>query len=486
MLLSGSQLDPDSPVPLYRQLFSHIRDKILDGTLSAGAQLPATRTLAADLGLSRNTVEAGYRMLWAEGYLLGRRGSGTYVADVPLPHRVPRNAAVDPSSPGWSSHGTRLETMTYIELNRGPIPFSVGLPAVDLFPTELWRKVVGACLHRASMQSLSSGDPAGNLRLRSSIANWLSVSRGVRAKPEQIVILSSTQQAIDLVVRLVVNAGDPVGIEEPGYLGARGVFVAAGAQLVALPVGPEGADVKRIRPRESKVRLAYVTPSHQFPTGVTMSLSRRLELLDWAERSGAWVLEDDYDSEFTAPAGRPVESLQSLDGSGRVAYVGSFSKTMFPGLRLAFLAGPRSLIEPLVVSRGLIDRYPPTLTQDALADFFAAGHWDAHLRRMRSVYADRRDAVALAVDRYLAEWVRVEGSGSGLHLVGRVAHAATERAIVEAANQVGLVIEPLSKYFFKRARQHGVLFGFGAFGSELIDQSMARLATALARHRQLA
>lgn len=332
MLLWGWQLDPESPVPLYRQLFTQIRDKILDGTLSAGARLPATRTLAAELGLSRNTVEARYQMLWAEGYLLGRRGSGTFVADVPIPHPMAGATAFEPAPRGWSSRGARLSAMTNIQMTSSPIPFSVGLPALDLFPMEQWRKLVTACLHRAPMQSMSSGDPAGDIRLRSSIAKWLAVSRGVRAPPEQIVIVSSTQQAIDLLVRLVVNAGDPVAIEEPGYLGARGVFLAAGARLVALPVGADGAEVKRVRLRGGEVRLVYVTPSHQFPTGVTMSLARRLELLDWAERSGAWVLEDDYDSEFNAPSGRPVESLQSLDRSGRVVYVGSFSKSMFPGL----------------------------------------------------------------------------------------------------------------------------------------------------------
>src|SRR5262249_11942934 len=330
---------------LYRQIYDHFREAILSGRLHAGAPLPSTRALATELGVSRRTVLIAYDQLLAEGYTVGRVGSGTVVAALPWPRR-PRPAAPAPGG-RRPRHAVAVRMSAYAErLTRAaPLPppewrlreyplrydFSYGLPSIESFPRQTWRRLFARCIKTASARTLAYGSPEGHPTLREAIARYLERGRAVNCDPSQIVIVGGSQQALDRTARVLLNPGDGVVMEEPHYQGAREVFAAVGARLIPVPVDAEGLQVEHLPPRPGGARLAYVTPSHQFPTGGTMPLSRRIELLDWAERVGAYILEDDYDSEFRY-GDRPVPAVQGLDRTGRVAYMGTFSKVLFPAL----------------------------------------------------------------------------------------------------------------------------------------------------------
>ena len=479
-------LELSSGAPYYRQLYDGVRRAILSGLLPAGTRLPSTRTLAAELGISRTTVVTAFEQLLAEGYLEGKVGSGTFVARhlpddlLSVAFKADRESRPARSGRGLSGRGALLAaTPTTAVRDRGsPRAFRPGVPALDEFPDAAWRRVSRKVWRRPSGGLLGYGDPAGYRPLREAIARYLGASRAVRCVPEQVIVVSGSQQALDLAARVLLDPGDAVWVEDPGYMGARGALSGAGARLVPVPVDGEGLGVAVGVAREPEARLACVTPSHQYPLGVTMSLSRRLELLGWANRSGAWVVEDDYDSEYRY-TGCPLEALQGLDSEGRVLYIGTFSKVLFPALRLGYLVVPSDLIEAFVSARELIDRHPPTVDQAILAGFIAEGHFMRHLRRMRALYAERQAALVEEVARELPGLLEVNPAAAGMHLVGWLPEGADDREASRRAADLGVEVPPVSLYGSVSGGRGGVMLGYAAVGDREMRGGVRRLAAAL-------
>ena len=479
-------LDSSSGAPIYRQLYERMRAEILAGRLPARTRLPSTRTLASELGVSRSTVVTAFEHLLAEGYLEGRVGSGTYVArslpDELLGVRVQRahEPKSAPSGLGLSRRGRLLaETSTTITRDMGtPRAFRPGVPALDEFPHGVWRRISGRVWRRPLGAMLGYGDPAGYGPLRQEISAHLRAARAVRCEPEQVIVVSGSQQALDLASRVLLDPGDAVWVEDPGYMGARGALSGSGARLVPVPVDEEGLVVKAGIEREPGARLVCITPSHQYPLGVTMSLARRLELLRWAGRSGAWVIEDDYDSEYRY-TGRPLEALQGLDTEGRVVYVGTFSKVLFPALRLGYLVVPPDLVDAFVAARELTDRHPPIVEQAVLAEFIAGGHFVRHLRRMRSLYAARQAALVEEISRELRGLLDAGRAGSGMHLVGWLPEGVDDREASRLAAMQGVEAPPVSLYKTRPDGQGGLMLGYAAVDEAGIREGVRGLANAL-------
>jgi GntR family transcriptional regulator / MocR family aminotransferase len=481
-------LDAGSPAPLFRQLYDGLRGAILSGALGTGERLPASRTLAGELGVSRNTVTNAYDQLLAEGYLEGKVGSGTYVSRT-LPEgaltvrrRASRRGEAGARTGGPSRRGEVLATAPawVVRGSADPRPFRPGVPAMDGLPLDAWAALAARHWRRSTGEHLGYGDPAGYRPLRRAIAAHLGSARGVVCEVDQVIIAAGTQQSIDLAARLLLDPGDPAWIEDPGFVGARGALLAAGACPVPVPVDGKGMIVSAGVSRRPDARLAYVTPSHQYPLGVAMDLARRLELLDWAGRAGAWILEDDYDSEFRYN-GRPLSSLQGLDRHGRVVYMGTFSKVLFPALRLSYLVAPPRLVEPFVSALALAGGPPPTHTQAVLADFIAEGHFLRHIRRMRSLYAARQEALVAASRGELDGLLDVVPSETGLQVMGWLREGIDDRDASRWADAAGVVAPPLSAYAIEPQARPGLLLGYAAHPDGQIRDGVRRLATALRR-----
>lgn len=480
--------DAGAPVPLYRQLYDALRAVILSGQVRAGARLPSTRALATDLGLSRTTVLTAMEQLLAEGYVEGKVGSGTYVASV-LPDTAlqagagiaaPVPVPVVSRGPMLSRRG-QLLAVTPVSTARdaGPVrTFRTGVPALDSFPWKTWIGIETRCLRRVSGLLHTYDDPAGYQPLREVIADYLGAARAVRCDAGQVIVVAGSQQALDLVARVLLDPGDAVLVEDPGYMGAKGALVASGVRLVPAPVDEEGLDVAAAMDRCPGARLAYVTPSHQFPLGVTMSLSRRLALLRWASEAGAWILEDDYDSEYRY-TGRPLAALQGLDRDGRVIYVGTFSKVLFPALRLGYLVAPPDLVDAFARARALTDRGSPVLEQAVVAEFLSEGHFSRHIRRMRMLYGERQEALVQAMRQHLAGALEVSAHECGMHLVGRLPDGADDRRASDAAARHGIEASPLSAYGIEPCRTRGFALGYAPFDERQIREGVARLVAAL-------
>ncbi|HVE57448.1 MAG TPA: PLP-dependent aminotransferase family protein, partial [Pyrinomonadaceae bacterium] len=400
------------PTPLYRQIYEAIRRAILNGEFEARMQLPATRLLAKQLGVSRMTVINAYEQLFAEGYLEGKTGAGTFVASeipedllqISKTEKKNKTAETGQEKVKISKFAERLsETNTRVsrfQNSTASVPFKNGLTAVSEFPFDVWEKIAVRVYRRSRYKISGYGEAAGYRRLREAVAAHFAASRGVHCDIEQIFITNGAQQALDLIGRVLLETGDKVWIEDPCYQEALGVFRAVGANITSVAVDAEGFNLAEAERKSDAAKLVYITPSHQYPTGVTMSLARRLNLLEWARRSNTWIIEDDYNSEFRY-AGRPLASLQNLDTTGRVIYVGTFSKTMFPSLRLGFCIVPDSLIDAAANARAVASRNAPLADQAALAAFMRDGHYDRHLRRARLVYEERYEAMQSAFTREL-------------------------------------------------------------------------------------
>ena len=475
--LTGIRLDPARG--LSRQLYQALRERILDGRLGGRTRLPASRDLAGLLGVSRNTVSRAFDQLYAEGYIEGRVGAGTFVADLREPS--PRSAADSPPGP---AHGPALRLLAEHRLNPRPAgpprAFRVGVPAFDLFPFETWARLSARFWRRPPPEALGYGDPAGDWRLRELVAAYLRSSRGLTCTPEQVLITCGSQQAISLCAQLLLQAGERVAIENPGYRAAGHAFAVAGARLCGVPVDDEGLDTAALQALGT-CRLAYVTPSHQYPTGVTLSLARRLELLAWAERHDAWVIEDDYDGEYRY-RGVPLAPLAALDRSGRVLYVGTFCKIAFPALRLGYLVLPPELVEPFAQRRALDMRHSEIGSQAVMAEFIAAGHFQRHVRRMREAARMRRDAL-------LQGWPQVPGCAplpaveAGLHLSVRVESLQRETELVAAALAAGVEVSALSGYWLADSitppdQRAGLVLGFAAVPEAQIGAALQALRKA--------
>ncbi|MGF6327888.1 GntR family transcriptional regulator/MocR family aminotransferase [Pseudomonas sp. BS3782 TE3695] len=488
---------------LSRQLYQALRVRVLDGRLASGTRLPASRDLAAALSISRNSVVRAYDQLYAEGFIEGRVGDGTYVAQLPRAAVSVKKLSTKVSTGFSTGLSTALSTnwldlpvvssskvihsgaLGRVEKNHLALPpsgppraFRVGIPAFDLFPFEVWAKLNAAFWRKPDLQQLCYGDPAGDARLRGLIAAYLRSSRGMQCSAEQIVITSGAQQGISLCAQLLVEPGDGVGIENPGYRAAGHAFAVAGARLHGVAVDSEGIDCTELA-RLSDCRLAYVTPSHQYPTGVVMSLARRLELLAWAERTQGWIVEDDYDGEYRY-SGAPLAPLAALDRQGRVLYVGTFGKVAFPALRLGYLVLPPGLVEAFAQRRAVDVRHSEVSTQAVMAEFMAAGHFQRHIRRMRRAALSRRNCL-------LAHWpTNIEGVGrvpsvaAGLHLTVSVSSVVRERELIEQAENVGIEVNGLSSYWLPDSQtpldqRAGLVLGFAAVPEPAIEAALARL-----------
>ncbi|EJM68223.1 transcriptional regulator with HTH domain and aminotransferase domain [Pseudomonas sp. GM50] len=488
---------------LSRQLYQALRVRVLDGRLASGTRLPASRDLAAALSISRNSVVRAYDQLYAEGFIEGRVGDGTYVAQLPQAALPVKKLSTKVStgfstglptalSTNWldlpvvsSSKVIHSSALGRVEKNHLALPpsgppraFRVGVPAFDLFPFEVWAKLNAAFWRKPDLQQLCYGNPAGDERLRGLIAAYLRSSRGMQCTAEQIVITSGAQQGISLCAQLLVEPGDGVGIENPGYRAAGHAFAVAGARLHGVPVDEEGIDCNTLG-QLSDCRLAYVTPSHQYPTGVVMSLARRLDLLAWAERNQGWIIEDDYDGEYRY-SGAPLAPLAALDRHGRVLYVGTFGKVAFPALRLGYLVLPPGLVEAFAQRRAVDVRHSEVSTQAVMAEFMAAGHFQRHIRRMRRAALSRRNCL-------LAHWpTNIEGVGSvpsvaaGLHLTVPVSSVARERELIDQAESVGVEVNGLSSYWLPDSQtpldqRAGLVLGFAAVPEPAIEAALARL-----------
>jgi GntR family transcriptional regulator/MocR family aminotransferase len=477
------RIDPDARQGLQQQIYAGLRRAILDGVLRPGARVPSSRELAQDLGVSRTTTLLGLEQLVAEGYLSTRRGSGSFVAeDLPedLPGVRPARPVADPKHPPLSRRGVLLSRMTpaALRVDGPPRPFRIGVPALDLFPVRTWSQLVGRRHRSVTAAQLDYGEAAGLRALREAIAEHVASARGTRCLAEQVFVVSGAQRGLDLVCHLLLDHGDRAWMEEPGYPGAWKALMAAGARVVPVRVDEEGLDVAAAARRAGDARLVYVSPSHQFPLGVPMSLRRRLALLNWASAAHAWIVEDDYDSEFRHGA-RPIPCLHGLDVEGRVIYVGSFAKTLFPSLRLGFLIVPLDLREQMLAARRTTELHPPTLDQAVLADFIAEGHFARHLRRMRAAYRERLEALKEAAERFGGGALRVRPARTGLHVVADLLGPDAARVFEEAAAR-GVEVMPLSAYYLGPGeRTNGLVLGFGSVRPERLAEGMQRLAAAI-------
>lgn len=472
----------DSGRSASRWLYEALQGEILEGRLRPGTRLPATRDLARQYGLARGTIVNAFEQLKSEGYVEGSVGSGTYVNKV-LPDellQVSRRESPSPSAPHkphrrMSDYARRVQLFPNFEI-RPSHAFRVNMPALDLFPTTLWAQVAARRLRRASANLLLGCGPLGYPPLRDAVATYLSTSRGVKCTTDQVVIVSGVQEAIDLTARLLVNPGDRVCMENPGYPGAAIAFKAVGAKVAALPVDGEGMRVHEASMRGA--RLVYVTPGHQFPLGVTMSVARRLQLLDWAGKSGALILEDDYDSEYRY-AGRPVPALQGLDHRGLVLFTGSFSKVLFPSLRVGYLVVPADLVDYFSATLSVTNRHAPLLEQAVLCDFITEGHFGRHLRRMREVYAQRLAVLLEGAQQNLRGALEISGVEAGLQTAGWLHGGLNAESVAAGAAKRRVEVIPLCWYRQGAAVREGLQLGFAAVESQEIRRGVRELAIAL-------
>lgn len=478
------------PAPLYRQIYEAIRRAILNGEFEARRQLPATRLLAKQLGVSRMTVINAYEQLFAEGYLEGKTGAGTFVASeipeellqISQSEKKNKTTEIGQETAKISNFAERLiETQTRIsrfQSSTSQLPFKNGLTAVREFPFDIWEKIA-VRVYRGSRYKISGyGEAAGYRPLREAVAAHFAASRGVHCDIEQIFITNGAQQALDLVGRVLLETGDKVWIEDPCYQEALAVFRSVGAQIIPVAVDAEGFDLTFAARQGDAAKLVYITPSHQYPTGATMSLARRLSLLEWARKTGAWIIEDDYNSEFRY-AGRPLASLQNLDNTGRVIYVGTFSKTIFPALRLGCMVVPKNLIEIFRAARALCDCHSPIFEQAILADFIAEGHFARHLRRMRTLYEKRQNILVEEAKKTLGGLLKVSKAPSGMHLIGWLAKGFDETEVAEKASENGLNLTPLSSYCIENKLPSGVILGYTGFDEKQIREGIQRLKQVL-------
>ena len=468
---------------LHRQIYDAYRAAIIEGRLHPGQRIPSSRGLASELGVSRFPVLNAYAQLLAEGYLETRVGAGTVVSSS-LPDQLTSSAptgvrfATRRSGPRPVVRRSFLPRRESFPWLLGWGAFGVGQVAVDQFPLHIWSSLVARRCRSMATESFHYGDQMGSKALRETLASYLRTARSLRCEAEQVMITNGSQQALEIAARVLLDCKSSIWIEEPCYRLAREVFALTGGHLVPVPVDQEGLDVAAGIKRCRKARAVFVTPSHQFPLGVTMSASRRLQLLDWAQHAGSWIIEDDYDAEYRYES-LPIASLQGLDANSRVIYIGTFSKVVFPSLRLGYVVIPPDLVDHFLAIRRAIDLGPPTFYQEVLADFIAKGHFARHIRRMRILYGERRRVLVDSIGKELGSRVKVLGDEAGMHLAVTLPNQTRDIEIAERAARQNLRIWPLSTSYLGEARP-GFILGFGSVPVEEIPAAVRRLRKLLA------
>jgi GntR family transcriptional regulator / MocR family aminotransferase len=460
-------------------LYAEMRLAILEGRLGPGLRLPASRELARQYGLSRGTVVSVLERLQSEGYVSCRVGRGTWVKPIAKPNPPQQNVDAQPAY--ISRVTTDFKTpKPYVDwpFTQGIRPFRIGNPAISEFPSEVWGRTASNRARHFGSWLQTDTDRRGYRPLRDAIAEYLSSSRGVRCTSDQIVVVSGVQQALDLLARLLLKRNDPVWMEDPGYFGASVAFATAGAKIVGVPVDEEGISVTAGIKLCPQAKGVYLTPGHQFPLGVTMSLGRRMAILDWASKTGAFVIEDDYDSEYRFE-GQPARSLQSLDNHSNVIFIGSFAKTLFPALRLGFVVLPPALVDPFLAFRYRTDFRNSSFDQAVLCDFMVNGHLARHLRRMRGLYAGRLAALIEGGQRYLGGTLELSNVRAGLYTIGYLRNGMNSRHAEKLAAAHGIEVLAVDRFTIKRPDPKALLLGFAGYDETEIRRGLVCLAKAL-------
>lgn len=472
-------------LPLHVRIQRAIRQLILDGPLDVGRPLPASRALAKSLEVSRDTVESAYAQLHAEGFIERRVGSGSFVSERThrLPERrAPLHTAKDHTAPRLSERGNSIFQGGGVRDLVMPRPFVQGVPETRSFPLQTWERLQRQVLKEWGTRALLHSPPQGMEPLRRAIADYVNLERGARATPERVLVLTSSQQALSLCASVLLDAGDAIFVEDPVYHGARKAFDAAGLRCVPVPLDSDGLQVESLiqaaKASSQPPQAVFLTPSHQFPTGATLSLDRRLAIIEWAHQHHSWIIEDDYDSEFHY-AGKPTACVQGLDPHERTIYIGTFTKSLFPGLRIGYMVLPPSLVAPMTVARTLQDGHNAPIPQLTLARFMEGGHYGAYIRTMRAVYAERRDALARLVREHLAEFVEPQVPAGGMQMPCVFIRDIPERKAVESARLAGIDLLGLSALHASSPHQGGFLMGFAAHAPHELEAAIQKLAKVL-------
>jgi len=477
-------LDSHAKTPMYRQLYDWFRRAIIVGQLRPGQRVPSTRSLAAEVKISRIPVLNAYEQLLAEGYLETFVGAGTCVASsIPDDTLNPVARKALKGSPEVAGKlGPRRISCRGVAMTQLPVqswlnivgPFRASLPALDHFPIAVWSKLVARHSRKPARGIMGYGDAMGYRPLREAIAEYLGTVRAVRCNASQIMVTTGSQQGLQLSAQVLLDPKDRVWIEEPGYPSARQAFIAAGAHLVPVPVDDEGMKVREMIRRGHSARAVYITPSHQYPLGMTMSATRRMLLLNWAVRTGAWIIEDDYDSEYRFGS-RPIASLQGLDTDARVIYVGTFSKVMFPALRVGYVVVPKDLLPAFSAARDAADVFSATLYQAVLTDFIREGHFARHIRRMRMLYMERRKELVKAIRIEMGDMLEVTGAEAGMHLAALLPPGINDVAVSKRAAQRGISATPLSTCYVRSPARSGLILGYAGVNAPQIHDGVRKL-----------
>ena len=471
--------DPaNGSLPLHERIQRAIRTLILEGTLSHGKALPASRALATSLNVSRDTVEAAYSSLHAEGFIERQTGRGSFVSSSArfLKPRIRQHPpTAETRKAKLSARGKVIYESGGIREFSSPRPLAPGIPETRLFPIPTWERLQRQVLKVYQHKILEQSPPQGMERLRRAIAEYVNLERGTRASAEQVIVLTSSQQALALCSHVLLDNGESIVIEDPTYQGAHKAFKAAGLHPVPVPLDEKGISVDALNSLTEPARAIYLTPSHQYPTGVTLSLDRRLAVIDWANRHAAWIIEDDYDSEFHYE-GKPMACLQGLDAYNRTIYIGTFTKSLFPGLRIAYMIVPSELTEPFTMARTLMDGHTASITQLTLAKFLEGGHFGAYIRKMRNVYVARRDKLASLMDEYLSDYVVYATPAGGMQMPCHLRHGLSEKDIAAAARRADIDILGLTGLYAGSPVSTGFLMGFAAYTEREIEDAVKKLA----------
>ncbi|MGC2400104.1 MAG: PLP-dependent aminotransferase family protein [Acidobacteriaceae bacterium] len=477
-------LDRKASDPLHKQIYDGFRTAIVSGNLRSGQRIPSSRVLAEELRLSRIPVLNAYAQLLAEGYFETRQGSGTFISRA-LPESL--TFCEQPTPRGAPGSGPRPVARRPLQQPYGRPPWSGGWgafgvhqPAFDHFPFAIWSNLVMRHSRSPRLSAIHNIDPLGAATFREAICAYLRTARAVRCQPHQVMVVSGSQQALEISARVLLETGSPIWFEEPGYLLARRVFAGAGCKVIPVPVDEDGMNISAGIERSPRARAAYVTPSHQYPLGSTMSAGRRMQLLNWAQNAGSWIIEDDYDSEYRFDSA-PIASLQGLDRNARVIYIGTFSKVLFPSLRLGYIVIPEDLVDHFAAVRLAMDIFPPYLYQEVITDFMGEGHFARHIRRMRLLLSERRTALVAALREQLGSALSVHGAQAGMHLVVTLPPGFRDRDIDIATTAAarGLWLWPLSPSYMGKSPRQGFILGFGNTPAEEMPAAVSKLRSHL-------